>query len=245
VFDFLRRKPRAGSITKPRVDLHSHLIPGLDDGVSTLEEALEILLRFEQAGYKKIITTPHVMGDFYKNTSTSIKSGLKELQDFARGKTDLIIEAAAEYYLDEGFMEILSGKDEVLTIGSKNVLFETSFMAEPVYLREAIFKMQSLGLKPILAHPERYIYLHENPQLMKDLFERGVHFQININSLIGYYSKPVQKQAQKMINSGMFHYLGSDCHNMMHLDATFEAMNHRLFYKAMEHKVLNDKLLPT
>lgn len=243
MLDFFRKKPRPENIIKPKVDIHSHLIPGLDDGVTTLEEALEILLRFEKAGYKKIITTPHIMGDFYKNSATSIRSGLKELREFVKDKTDLSIEAAAEYYLDEGFMEILAGKDEVLTIGKKYILFETSFMAEPVYLREAIFKMQSLGFKPILAHPERYIYLHENPELMKDLFERGVFFQININSLIGYYSKPVQKQAQKMINNGMFHFLGSDCHNMTHLDATFVAMNHRLFNKAMEHKVLNDKLL--
>ena len=116
-------------------------------------------------------------------------------------------------------------------------------MAEPVYLREAIFKMQSLGLKPILAHPERYIYLQENPDLMSDLFDRGVFFQLNINSLIGYYSKPVQKQAQRMIKEGKFHFLGSDCHNLSHLEVTFEAMRSRTFAKAMQQDVQNNIFL--
>lgn len=243
MFNFLRKKKKPEALRKPKVDIHSHLLPGLDDGVKTLEESLEILNRFEDAGFEKIITTPHVMGDFYKNTSATIQDSLKALRDFVKDKSNLKIEAAAEYYLDEGFLEILSGKDELLTLGDKHVLFETSFMAEPVYLKEAIFKMQSLGLKPVLAHPERYIYLHEKPDLMSDLFDRGVLFQININSLVGYYSKPVQKQAQKMIKEGMFHFLGSDCHNLSHLEVTFEAMATKTFNKAMELNVMNDTLL--
>ena len=243
MLNFFRKKPRLGDLLKPKVDIHSHLLPDLDDGVSSHEESLEILIKFEEAGYEKVITTPHVMGDFYKNSSQSIRSSLGELRDFVENKTNIKIDVAAEYYLDEGFMEILAGKDEVLTLGDKYVLFETSFMAEPVYLREAIFKMQSLGFKPILAHPERYIYLWEKPDLMTDLFDRGVYFQININSIIGYYSRPVQKQAQKMIKDGMFHFLGSDCHNLTHLEVTFKAMKSRIFSKAMEQNVMNDTFL--
>ena len=243
MFDFFRNSSRSADLIMPKVDFHSHLLPGLDDGVTSYEESLEILKKFEEQGYQKVITTPHIMGDFYKNTSSTINASLKELKSFIKGKCRIEIDAAAEYYLDEGFIEILNGKDQILTIGDKYILFETSFMAEPVYLREAIFKMQSLGLKPILAHPERYIYLQENPDLMSDLFDRGVFFQLNINSLIGYYSKAVQKQAQRMIKEGKFHFLGSDCHNLSHLEVTFEAMRSRAFAKAMEQDVQNNIFL--
>jgi tyrosine-protein phosphatase YwqE len=244
VFSFFGKKKSHGApLLKPKVDLHSHLLPGIDDGVQTLEESLEIIKKFESQGYEKIITTPHVMGDFYKNTSSIIKESLEELREYIKGESKIKVEAAAEYYLDESFLEILSGKDEVLTLGGKFVLFETSFMAEPVYLKEAIFKMQSLGIKPVLAHPERYIYLHEDQELMTDLFDRGVYFQININSLIGYYSKPVQKMAQKMVKDGMFHFLASDCHNLTHLEVTFEGIKSKAFQQAMQQNVLNDSLL--
>lgn len=243
MFDFLKKSARSIDLIKPKVDFHSHLLPGLDDGVASFEESLEILRKFEEHGYQKIITTPHIMGDFYKNSSSSIKTKLEELKSFIHGKCTIQVEAAAEYYLDEGFMEILNGKDQILTIGDKYLLFETSFMAEPVYLREAIFKMQSIGLKPILAHPERYIYLQENPDLMSDLFDRGVLFQLNINSLIGYYSKGVQKQAEKMIKEGKFHFLGSDCHNLGHLEVTLEAMKSKTFEKAMKKDVQNNIFL--
>lgn len=243
MFGLFKKKSSNKIVSKPLVDIHSHLLPGLDDGVQTLEESLDILLKFEQEGYQKVVTTPHIMGDFYKNTPSGIRNSLNELREFIKGKTTIKIDAAAEYYLDESFVQLLDGNEEVLTLGNKYLLFETSFMAEPIYLKEAIFKMQSLGYKPVLAHPERYIYLQENSELMTDLFDRGIFFQLNINSLIGYYSKPVQKMAQKMINNNMFHFLGSDCHNMSHLEATFEAISSKAFQNAMEQNVLNDTLL--
>ncbi len=229
---------------RPRVDLHSHLLPNLDDGVTSFEESLEILTRFEAAGYQKIITTPHIMGDFYKNTPSIIQSSLAELKDYVKGKVNLEIEAAAEYYLDESFADLLAkGPDKLLTLGKNFILFETGFMAEPIFLNEVLFKMQSVGLKPVLAHPERYLYLQENWDLVESLSDRGVYFQINLNSLVGYYSKPVQKLARRMIKEDKIHFLGSDCHNLTHLEVTFAALESKDFKIALQHKILNDSFL--
>lgn len=227
----------------PRVDFHSHLLPGIDDGVSSLEESVEILKKFESLGYEKIITTPHIMSDFYKNTPEIIQTVLRDLQNEIGNSLNIKIDAAAEYYLDEAFIEQLDNPGDLLYIHEKYLLFETGFMAKPVYLLEAIFKMQSQGIKPILAHPERYSYLQQDWALVEDLINRGVYFQINLNSLIGYYSKEVQKFCMKLIRSKNVHFIGSDCHNLSHMDITFEALNSKQFQELLSLEILNDTFL--
>lgn len=242
MFRFFKRKQ---SIKNPvLVDIHSHLLPGLDDGVEMLEESLQIIKTFEALGYKKIITTPHILSDFYKNSPETILPVLKELQKYILGKTNVIVEAAAEYYLDETFINLINeGKKKLLTLGNDFILFETSFMSEPVYLKEAIFKIQSLGLKPILAHPERYQYLHNDWELATDLFERGTYFQINLNSLSGYYSIPVKKMVAKLIKSKMVHFFGSDCHNPQHIEVFQDSLKTPLFSQLAGLNLLNNQLL--
>ncbi|MCH7514129.1 MAG: capsular biosynthesis protein [Bacteroidetes bacterium] len=237
---FKRKRTKSNPLI---VDIHSHLLPGLDDGVSSLDESLEILKKFEKFGYKKVVTTPHIMSDFYRNTPDGISEALQELQHFVKDKTEIIVEAAAEYYLDEGFIELLTEHtDLILCIGNKYILFETSFMSEPVYLKEAIFYIQSNGYKPLMAHPERYQYLHNSWDLTQDLIDRGTLFQININSLAGYYTKPVQKMAIRLIKNDMVHFLGSDCHNMNHWDVTLKAFNTKGFRLATGLPLLNNSL---
>lgn len=238
---FRKHKPVSNPV---RVDIHSHLLPGLDDGVENFEDSLIIIQAFERMGYQKMITTPHIMSDFYKNSRETILPVLKELKEFLVGKTTIQIEAAAEYYLDETFIDLLNnGKEGLLTIGNDHVLFETSFMAEPVYLKEAIFKIQSLGLKPILAHPERYQYLHNDWELATDLFERGTLFQLNLNSLLGYYSIPVKRMAAKLIQSKMVHFFGSDCHHPNQIEVFEKSLRAPLFNELALLELQNNKLL--
>ena len=124
-------------ITNPvHVDIHSHLLPGLDDGVEELEESLQIIKPLEPLGYKKVITTPHILSDFYKNSPETILPVLKELQKYLEGKTNVTVDAAAAHYLDETFIALLDqGKVNLLTLGNEFILFETSFMTEPIYLK--------------------------------------------------------------------------------------------------------------
>ncbi len=226
------------------VDIHSHLLPGLDDGVTSFEESFTIIKNFEEKGYRKIVTTPHVMSDFYRNTPDIINMKLDELNSFINGRTSVILEAAAEYYLDEYFIELLSnGNNGLLTFGGNYILFETSFVSEPIYLKEAIFKIQSNGLKPILAHPERYQYLINDWELACDIFERGTLFQINTNSIEGYYSRAVQKMAMKLIKNKMVNFIGSDCHNITHFEALSKTLSTRNYQELVKLQLLNNTLL--
>ena len=225
------------------VDVHSHLIPGIDDGVSTLEESIEILRNMSEMGYQKAITTPHVMNDFYPNTAADIRNRAKELRTLVDAEgIDMEIGAAAEYYLDETFMQMLEDKEDLLTFGDRYLLFETSFLNEPAYLREGIFQIISNGMKPVMAHPERYVFVQNRPEMLEDLLDRGLLLQINTISLSGYYSKAAKKIAELLIDEKLVSFLGTDCHNQRHLEAMGETVEQKYFEKALQLDLLNNYL---
>lgn len=223
--------------------MHSHLLPGLDDGVQTLEQAEEIIVNFIKLGYTHLITTPHVMSDVYKNSAKGILEKLQELKNYLNHKNIVIsLSAAAEYYLDEALFKMIETDQPMLTFGQKYLLFETNFITEPFNLKEFIFLATTRGYKLVLAHPERYLYLQNNFLKVQDLLDRGVLLQLNINSITGYYSKPVQKMAFKLIDKGWIHWLGSDCHHLQHAKLMTEAKRSRYFRKVLNLPLLNNSL---
>ncbi len=225
------------------MDIHSHLIPGIDDGIQSIDEGLEILREMAGLGYRKVITTPHTMPEFYTNTPETINSGLEKMQKAIK-KAELAIEleAATEYYLDETFIARLDNNEPLMTFGDNYVLFETGFINEPPFLKEATFKMTIKGYKPVYAHPERYLYLLENHQLLEEMVDRNVYFQLNLVALTGCYSKPIQKFAEKLIDKGLVSFVGTDCHNMAHIDLVKNATQLKYFKKLMELDLLNNTL---
>ena len=224
-------------------DIHSHLLPNLDDGVRSFEQAEEIILRFQALGYSKLITTPHVMSDAYRNTNTDILARLQELRDHLQQKNiNMQIEAAAEYYLDEDLYRRLEENDSLLTFGDKYLLFEMNFLTEPFNLRDFVFLAATRGYKPVLAHPERYLFLQQNLEKAEDLINRGVLFQLNTSSFTGYYSKPVQATAQKLVEKKWVHMLGSDCHHIQHVKLLESAASMKHFQRALSFPLLNKKL---
>lgn len=238
---FTRSSPPHQPLT---VDLHSHLLPGIDDGVKSLGEAEEIILSLAKLGYTKLITTPHVMSDTYRNTTQVIQQKLLELTShLEEKKIDIKIQASAEYYLDEALMDMISANEQLLTFGKKYLLFETPFLSEPLYLKEFIFAAVTKGYTLVLAHPERYIYLQRDMEKMQDLLDRGVLFQLNINSITGHYSPIVQKAAYNLIDRGWIHFLGSDCHHIQHVKLLQQAHTMRYFKKALTLPILNNTLL--
>ena len=239
----LFQKKKERSVRPLMVDVHSHLIPEVDDGVSTIEESLDILRSMSNMGYQKAITTPHVMNDFYPNTAEDIRRRAKQLQnEVDAAGIDMEINAAAEYYMDEHFMQMLEDKEELLTFGDKYLLFETSFLNEPAYLREGIFQIISSGMKPVLAHPERYVFIQNRPEILEDLMARGLLLQVNTISLSGYYSKGAKKLAELLIDEKTVSFLGSDCHNKKQLEAIEETVDQRYFEKALQLNLLNNFL---
>lgn len=224
-------------------DVHSHLLPGIDDGVKTIEESIEVIQHLSSLGFKKLITTPHIMSDYYKNSPEIIREKLYEVKKAVlSANIPIEIEAAAEYYLDEYFYKLISDGDELLTFGDNYVLFETSFSVEPLILKEVIFKLSSAGYKPVFAHPERYIYLQEKKQLLDELIDQGLLFQLNVLSLTGYYSKQVQKMAKGLIEKKAIAFVGSDSHNMLQASELKSAYSCKLAHQIDVSQLLNDTL---
>jgi len=243
VFDWVKKKEQSKNVNHLQVDIHSHLLPGLDDGVQSYEESEDIILHFQKLGYRKLITSPHVMSDTYKNTAEKITARLAKLKTYLKSQEiDVEIEAAAEYYLDEQVFKMIENDEKMLTFGKKLLLFETNFLNEPFNMKEFIFLATTKGYKPVLAHPERYLYLQNNLDKAKDLLDRGVLFQVNISSITGFYSKIVQTTANKLIDRGWVHLLGSDCHHLQHARLVEEAQQLKYFQKAISLPLLNNSL---
>ena len=243
MLDWFKKRSSTEDVILPVIDIHSHLLPGLDDGVQSFEEAEAIILRFQKLGYKKLITTPHVMSDFFRNTTDGILAKLAELNQWLTSKNIPIdIQAAAEYYLDEDLLEKIEANSPLLTFGNNYLLFETNFMTEPLNLKEFIFLTTTKGYKPVLAHPERYLYLQSNFSKVEDLLNRGVLFQLNISSISGYYSKAAQSVAQKLIDNRWVHLIGSDCHKLQHIQLLEETRQAKYFQKAISLPLLNNTL---
>lgn len=227
-----------------KVDMHSHLIPGIDDGAKSMEESIELIRSFKELGYKKIITTPHIMSDYYKNTPEIIQTGLLKLrEELSRQKIEMKIEAAAEYYLDYDFSDKIH-TEKLLTFGKNYLLFEVSYLNEPDNIDGIIFELQTSGYNIILAHPERYPFWYNNPKRFETLKDKEVLFQININSLAGHYSPGAKKTAEKLIELGMVNFIGTDCHHANHLKYLEDALKQPALHKLVESgKLLNHTLL--
>ena len=199
-------------------DIHSHFIPGIDDGAKTIEDSVAMITEMYNLGYKKVITTPHIMSDFYRNTPENIRAGLETVRAaLKKANIPILIDAAAEYYLDYDLERKLD-EGQLLTFGKNNVLFEVSYMNAPENLLHVVFKMLTMGYQPVLAHPERYNFWHNDFSKYETLIEKGVKLQLNINSLSGYYSFATQKIAEALIDRKMISYVGTDCHHTGHIN---------------------------
>ncbi len=224
-----------------KVDVHSHFIPGIDDGAATIEDSIELVAGMKSLGYSKVITTPHVMSDYYRNTPEIILSGLEKVREALKVHgIDMEIEAAAEYNVDADF-EPKIDKKELLTFGDNYVLFELPFMQEPPMLNDVIWKLQTTGYKPVLAHVERYGFWHNNWDKIEEIKNRGVYLQLNIGSLTGAYGPEVKSIAEKMVDEGMVDLVGSDCHHSRHISMIKEARKLPHVHKVVEFPNLINK----
>lgn len=208
-----------------------------------MEDSLQLVRKMHQLGYTKLVTTPHIQSEFYKNTPEIILSGLQKLSEaIAAAVIPVEVEAAAEYLLDDGFEDkMIEGK--LLSFSDKYILVELSYFNPHPNLKSFIFNLQVDGYKVILAHPERYTYWFNDFGKFEDLKDRGVFFQLNSVSLAGYYPEPVKKFAEKLIDKGMIDFIGSDAHNMRYLEALEKSLKERSLVKLISsEKLLNGSL---
>lgn len=226
-----------------QTDMHSHLIPGIDDGSKSMDETIAMLAKFESLGYKKVITTPHIYSDCYKNTPEIILQGLKEVQQTAKELgLSIQIEAAAEYYCDEYFQELIAEKN-LLTINGIYVLMEFPFLSEMNNWKEFIFNVRAIGYVPIIAHFERYVYWHGSIEKAKEMRQLGAKIQLNINSLTGHYGPDVKKQGERLIDHQLLDFIATDCHRIQHLLLMENKADLAYLHKAIEtNMLLNNSL---
>ncbi|MBN8855522.1 MAG: hypothetical protein BGO55_27915 [Sphingobacteriales bacterium 50-39] len=199
-------------------DMHSHLIPGIDDGAKDMEDSIRLIRGLADLGYRKLITTPHILADFYPNTPETIGEGLRAVQaELARQSIDVELHAAAEYLIDDHFIGLLESGNPMLTLKDKLLLVELSFAVPAINLKEILFEVQLKGYQPVLAHPERYLYFGADKTWYDQLRDAGCYFQLNLLSIRGYYGKGSQELAQYLIKRKYVDFLGTDLHHEKHL----------------------------
>jgi len=224
-------------------DIHSHLIPSIDDGAKDLERSIELILSLKEMNYRKLITTPHI-SDMFPNSSTKILEGYRILkEELVKRDIEIEIEVAAEYYADEHFEELLKRRD-ILSFGKeKYLLFELSYFTCPNDLESLIYDIKLAGYRPILAHPERYIYFHHSLQSYKKLKDMGVLFQINLPSIVNYYSSDITRTVKALIVHGLVDFIGTDIHHRGYTNAVKESFSSSLYSKIFKYNtILNDTL---
>jgi len=238
---FDRSKKDVINLSHIGLDLHSHIIPGIDDGVETVEDALIMVQKLQELGYRHIFTTPHIMWDCYKNTPEIILAGLKDVRHAAeKANLSIKIDAAAEYFIDEHFMELLSTGGDILTLPGNRVLVELPYSTPLMNTSETLFYIIEKGYRPVLAHPERYTYFYSDPTIYQKLCDQGCELQVNILSLGNYYGENVHKMADWLLRHKLISFIGTDSHRLQHLDLIYKSDKHGWLKK---YNFQNEKLL--
>lgn len=221
-------------------DIHSHILPGIDDGSPDLKTSISLIRGLMKLGVTKSIATPHIIGDMYRNNPDTIGKALKKLkEELTRQKLVFEVSAAAEYMLDSYFFELLNGEEKLLTLKDNIILTEFSYASMPDDPGKLSFAIIMAGYSPILAHPERYPYYYGNYKMYHHLADLGFLLQVNLLSLTGYYGKEAAKVAQYILKNNLASFVGTDMHHERHLAALSDAGNAKLFKKFLSDKAWN------
>jgi tyrosine-protein phosphatase YwqE len=204
------------------VDIHSHILPGIDDGAKTVENSLQLTKSLQGFGASQIITTPHIINHFWENTSEGIQNTALSLSiEFTRNNLTLPFRAAAEYMMDETFVKLFQS-EKLLTLKDNYVLVEMSYINPPIHLYAILFDLRVSGYIPVLAHPERYMFYHNNFNEYQKLVNAGCLLQLNLLAIVGYYGEEIAKIAEKLLQKGLYSFVGSDVHHDKHIAAFYQ-----------------------
>lgn len=224
MFSFFKKKEQPLAASDPVIkdfsflvgDMHSHLVPGIDDGSQSLEDSVRFIENLYALGIKKFITTPHIHGEMYDNDTQKVQRYFQPLKDYlATHMPDVSIQVSAEYFLDTYFITHVLPKG-LMPFGNNNVLVEVSMAGWNRQFNEMMFAVQANGYHPILAHPERYLY-ETNMDVFAQLKDKGILMQMNLLSILGYYGKSIKINAEKMLQMGLYDFCGTDLHHDRHM----------------------------
>jgi protein-tyrosine phosphatase len=227
-----------------KTDIHSHLLPGIDDGSQDMETSLQLIKGMVELGYQKLVTTPHVLWEIYPNTEEDIKLRLEELRlAVKQAGIKVELDAAAEYFIDDHFEEQLKNNIPFLPLRYKMILVEISMVTAPLDLQQVLFDMQIQGYQPVIAHPERYIYLTRKKEFFDELKDAGCFFQLNLLSLTGHYGRSVQELAEYLIGRKYYNFAGTDLHNERHLQALQKLGGSASYKRLRDSGILKNNVL--
>lgn len=220
MFSFFHRKQKAiFPFHQLKTDVHSHLLPGIDDGSPDVSTSISLIKGLMDLGIQQFTATPHVMQDIWKNNDETISAASKLLESaLNENKMDCQVTAAAEYMVDENLEFLLQNKKGLRTIRENWILIEISFLQPPLQLKDILFQLQLQGYQPVLAHPERYLYYAGKTKELIELRDIGCKLQSNLLSFSGYYGKEVQRFAEQLVDLNLVSLLGTDLHHERHLE---------------------------
>lgn len=220
MFSIFKSKPQLSSlIPNGFVDIHNHVLPGIDDGSKNISDSEYLISSMKQLGFEKIIATPHTYSEIYPNTKSTIQNSFNDLKKNLNELTDSVnLNFASEYFIDETFINKIDN-DELLCLKDRYILVELSFLNAPIQLHDYLFKLQLKGYQPVLAHPERYIYYHNNLDGYKQLKKMGCKFQLNLLSTVGYYGNEIANVSEKLLQNNLIDFVGSDIHHKHHISS--------------------------
>lgn len=223
------------------LDIHSHILPGIDDGSPDIETSIELIRGLYDIGIRRSIATPHIIGDMYRNTPEIINNALEKVKAACKkAKINMQLSAAAEYMIDDYFLSLLKSKAPLLTLHKNILLTEISYATPPVNLEVIASNILAEGYRPILAHPERYFFYHRNFDQYYRLREMGFLLQVNLLSLTGYYGSGAKKAARFILEKDLASLVGTDLHHHYHLDAFTDPKNLSAINRYLGDKAYNN-----
>jgi protein-tyrosine phosphatase len=245
--DIFKKKEPVSNLTDLSslgIDMHSHLIPGVDDGAKTLADSIHLIRGLCDLGYHTLITSPHIMTGGYNNTPEIILRGRDMVREaLVKENIKVHFDAWAEYYLDETIVPKIASKN-LLTMGNNYILVELSYLIHSNMSTTYIKQLQQAGYKVVLAHPERYpYYFDDDLDMFRGIKDMGVYFQLNIGSLTGIYSKQTKAMAEKMIDNNFYTFVGTDLHNDRHLNYIRDAVRMPYMEKVLDYQGISNRAL--
>lgn len=245
MFDFLFKKNTTKAQLFFHTDIHNHLLPGIDDGQETAEGGADLIKKEIEWGINRVICTPHITQDTFENTPETISKAFGKLkEELDKDGVEIDIDYSAEHRLDGFFLSQLE-KDQIRPLPDNYILVENSYVQEAWNLDKVLFDLKIKGLRPILAHPERYSYYHTKQDRYRQLYQAGNMFQINLLSLAGYYGKEVRDVAEWLIKEGMVDFVATDMHNHRHseaIDKYLQTKDYRRYAERLAPVIKNDQL---
>lgn len=244
MFSFFKKKVVTPNLSFIGVDMHSHLLPGLDDGLKDIETTISFIGELHAMGYTKLICTPHILAELYPNSPETILPKLDLVREaLKQNDIPVTVEAAAEYMVDTDMEKLVRSGKPLLTFGKNLILIEMSYLAASPNIEQVIFALKLKGLQPVLAHPERYVFYHGDFEKYERMADLGCLLQVNLLSLLGYYGKHIKVVAEKLFERKMVSLVGTDMHHINHLNGLKELATRKEFYKLIEGAELQNKTL--